>query len=636
MYEHGPFPDLSTQGFADIAPVAAPPSAPPDTSAAGPATVAGRRPEPTVLPPLGGYDRIRVAGEGGMGVVYLARHRATGRLVALKVMRAGWGAPADAVARFRREMRVLQLLRHPHVAAVLEAGEADGYLYYTMPFAPTTLKSRRDQFADPRAAARLTAKVARAVHAIHQHGIIHRDLKPGNVLLTAEGEPLVADFGLARWVDASRHVTETGAVLGTAGYMAPEQAAGATDRLTGAVDVWSLGVILYELLTGRPPFEADGTEPVLHLVRTAEPPPPRQLRPDLDPALEAVVMRCLQRRPTDRYPTAAALADDLDRWLAGAPVRARAVPPPAAAALPGGRSGRLPAATAAVLLVAVPAVVIFGVGSAPAPRVDTAEAAPRDGPLPRPEVLQYLTDRLARGQSAEVIAPRGWARYRKQVVGLPNDTTATAAQNGRDFALETGKTAVVELFPEVPVPAYRIEARVGQTNAAGDASWVGLFFGTVRWKPDGKTSRCQCQWRWNDLQSPLVARPDGRPSTGDRTNLLTVIAPGGATHLQEFYMAGYPRAGGLAADPAKPDGLRWRTLTADVRPTGVRLQVDNHPAIEIPRAKLDADYAREQRIAKLPPPGPLAFDPRGSVGVAACRAALHVRSFTITPLPLDE
>jgi hypothetical protein len=296
--------------------------------AGGNATVQDSRPtaaDPrTGLVDVPGYEVLGELGRGGMGVVYRARQTRANREVALKVVLAGDHAGAAELARFRAEAEAVARLQHPHVVAVFEVGEYAGRPFYSMELCPGgTLAAAVGGPMDPRAAATLVLKVARGVAAAHAAGVVHRDIKPGNVLLTADGDPKVADFGLAKQLNAGPDggLTRTGAVVGTPSYMPPEQAAGARE-VGPAADVYALGAVLYELLTGRPPFRgANPTETLLRVV-TEDPPPPRAVHAAVPRDLEAVCLRCLAKTPADRYPSAAALADDLRRYLDGDPVSA--------------------------------------------------------------------------------------------------------------------------------------------------------------------------------------------------------------------------------------------------------------------------------------------------------------------------
>jgi hypothetical protein len=272
---------------------------------------------------FGDYELLEVIAHGGMGVVYKARQVPLNRLVALKMILKGELATPRDLVRFRAEAEAAANLDHPHIVPIYEVGEFDGQQYYAMRYIEGTSLARRPR-RDPRTETQLLTDVARAVYHAHQRGILHRDLKPSNILVDLAGTPFVADFGLAKRVDGNRSLTESGAVVGTPRYMAPEQAAGRKD-LTVAADVYSLGVVLYERLTGQTPFTGETVLDVLLQVLEANPPRPSSLAPGLDRDLETVCLKCLEKEPPKRYGTAEALADDLERWLRGEPIQARPV-----------------------------------------------------------------------------------------------------------------------------------------------------------------------------------------------------------------------------------------------------------------------------------------------------------------------
>ena len=274
---------------------------------------------------FGDYELIEEIGRGGMGVVYKARQISLNRVVALKRIRAGQLASMEEVTRFRREAEAAAGLDHPHIVPIYEIGEHAGHHYFTMKLIDGgNLNAHLARFADARVTADLMIKIARAVHHAHQRGILHRDLKPGNILIDAEGNPHVSDLGLAQPIEKEAKLTQSGAIVGTAEYMAPEQARG-EKNLTTAADVYGLGAILYVLLSGRPPFQGDYNWDTLKKVVEEEPISPRSFNRQANRDLETICLKCLQKNPAMRYGSAELLAEDLERFLAGVPIRARPI-----------------------------------------------------------------------------------------------------------------------------------------------------------------------------------------------------------------------------------------------------------------------------------------------------------------------
>lgn len=280
---------------------------------------------PADLPPIPGHELHEVLGRGGMGVVYKARHLRLNRCVAVKMLLTGTHAGPKSRERFLREADAAAGLRHPNIVQVYDMGEVDGQPYFTMEFVEggnlATKLAGMPQ--PPRDAASLLASLADAVQSAHRNGIVHRDLKPSNVLLAADGAPKISDFGLARRMDGEPGLTSVGIAMGTPSYMAPEQAEARPLALGTAVDVYALGAILYELLTGRPPFRADSAAETVRRVIQQDPVPPSRLNAKVPRDLEIVCLKCLQKEPRLRYEGASELAEDLRRYLAGEAIAAR-------------------------------------------------------------------------------------------------------------------------------------------------------------------------------------------------------------------------------------------------------------------------------------------------------------------------
>ncbi|HZU39011.1 MAG TPA: serine/threonine-protein kinase [Gemmataceae bacterium] len=289
---------------------------------------------PQALPPsasgplprtFGDYELLEEIGRGGMGVVYKARQRSLDRVVAVKmILRGALASPAE-LARFRAEATAAAHLEHPHIVPVHEVGDCDGEAYFSMRYVEGKTLSALTAAGPlpPRRAAEYLLAITEAVAHAHRHGVLHRDLKPSNIIVDHAGQPHVTDFGLAKRFDAAGSVTSTGNILGTPSYMAPEQAAGSRGTLSPATDIYSLGAILYEMLTGRPPFQAASPMDTLMLVLEQEPVAPRLLNPNVDRDLETICLRCLQKPADLRYASADELAHDLRAFLNGEPLASR-------------------------------------------------------------------------------------------------------------------------------------------------------------------------------------------------------------------------------------------------------------------------------------------------------------------------
>ena len=519
--------------------------------------------EPTVveIPAPPGYEILEPLGEGGMGVVYKARQVGLNRLVALKVILRGARARAVDLSRFRDEARAIAALRHPNIVQIYDVGEYRGQPYFSLEFCAggTLAKALNGEPQAPDAAATMTEVLARAVQSAHDKGIAHRDLKPGNILLAVEGEGTaggqstmvgeapaevwrhlalrnppaafkITDFGLAKRVDDDSGRTLDGSVVGTPSYMAPEQARGDTKAIGKCSDVWALGAVLYELLTGRPPFRGSSVVETLDQVRSRDPVPVRQLQPKVPADLETICLKCLEKDPARRYATAADLADDLHRFLKREPILARPVGQLTRAARWCRREPRTAGLVAAVVLLAavVPALLVgYGLrltraeeriaqqerlaeAAATAERVaqESAEtqkyfaaihAAARARSQPYPG---WTVDALARAQEAaaartpvrDPVAVRTELAAALGAVDLRRiDVVAGGQQAGALAFAPDGRLAVAPQFaPPVPFKFVSLVDPAGRT--AQKLTFAGTF--TLKWKVDASTA--------------LAFSPDGR------------------------------------------------------------------------------------------------------------------------------
>src|SRR5256886_9154148 len=278
-----------------------------------------------MLGELGDYELLEEIGRGGQGVVFRARQKSLNRTVALKVIGLGEWATKAHLKRFRLEAEAAASLDHPGIVPIHEVGERDGSCYFSMKLVEGGQLDEvvRHEQMSIRRAVELIAKVSRTVHYAHEHGILHRDIKPGNILVDQKGEPHLTDFGLARLVESESTVTRTLEVLGTPSYMAPEQAVGNNAAISSVTDVYGLGAVLYQLLTGQPPFAGGTTYETIKLLLDTEPRQPRLLNSKIDRDLSIICVKCLEKDPKRRYSSALALAEDLEHWLKHEPIQAR-------------------------------------------------------------------------------------------------------------------------------------------------------------------------------------------------------------------------------------------------------------------------------------------------------------------------
>jgi non-specific serine/threonine protein kinase/serine/threonine-protein kinase len=438
---------------------------------AGPVVTPAAGPD-VPLPSFPGHETIGKIGHGGMGAVYKARDTELERIVAIKTIAEGRFARPDQRERFRAEARAIARLRHPNIIAIHAIGEHDDQPYLTLEYAEGGSLAQRliEKPMAPREAAGLLETLARAVHAAHQAGVVHRDLKPSNILLTAQGVPKVSDFGLAKLMDAESGRTVTGQVMGSPSFMAPEQAEGRSKDVGPAADIYSLGSILYQALTGRPPFLGESQFETLKLVVSNEVVPPCRLRPDVPRDLETICLRCLEKEPTRRYPDAQALAEDLKRYLDGRPILAHRTGPVEWAWR---WCRRNPGLAAASLAAAALGVVVI-VGAAASAVVFRSQRNRIAADLVRIQRSEAETKQERdRAVDAEGKANRSRSEMRTVLEFLQNKVLAAARPKdeegglGRDVslrvALDTAESGIEKAFKGQPAVEASIRAALGET-----------------------------------------------------------------------------------------------------------------------------------------------------------------------------
>ncbi len=552
---------------------------------------------------LGRYHLLNQIGGGGMGVVHRARGPAPlDRIVALKQLRAGKTALPEEVQRFALEARVAGGLRHPHILPIYDQGEHDGLLFFTMPLIEGgNLTRHLDRLrADPRAAAGLVEKIASAVQFLHENGVLHRDLKPSNILLDVGDEPLVTDFGLVKLLDGDAALTETGRVMGTPAYLSPEQAAGRTRQVAETSDVWALGVILYELLTGQRPFQSDDRDELYRRILADEPAAPRRLAPALDARLENIVLKCLAKEPGERYQTAAALADDLRSWLEGRQPQAR---PPRRWARAFKAVRRRPWVSGAVVVLFFLAV---GFGAA------FLLGKPAD---PRADALKKLKDGDPVTWIAEMGPPLAYTS------GYGAGDAVIQKDRRQPFGIMTNALTQLDLVPDPQRDHYRLRVQVQHADVLDANSEFGVTF-------DHQTVSTGDGVHHFLLVLLLNERIEDIPA-GASFTLIHFLDNGRdppALHRANLGV------GTTLPDPPPNAGRPWRRIDAVVTPDKISVTLDDV-------ALRDLTWAFVAKKATLlmnqknigPHVEPPVLGPRGTLGLYALRTAAAFRSFVIEP-----
>jgi serine/threonine protein kinase len=392
-----------------------------------------------------GYELLGELGRGGMGVVFRAKQVALGREVAVKVIRAGGFARPSDLRRFRNEAEAVARLDHPNIVPIYDVGRSQGRDYFSMKLiAGAGLDRRLSSFVgDLRESARLVSRTARAIAHAHERGVLHRDLKPANILVDAQGEPHVTDFGLARRLDAEGDLSLSGDVIGTPSYMSPEQAAGCSGTLTTAADIYGLGAVLHALLTGKAPHTGSTLVEILERVRDERAEPPSHLNPRVPRDLDVICLKCLEKDPKRRYTSASELADDLDRWLEGRPIAARPIDSPTRV-LMWCRRHPLPAGLLALLLFSI----VAGLGGT---TWKWREAARNDRETN--ELVDYLSNIL--GHASTNVSPRAANLTLRELLD------AVASRVGGDFQGRPRSEAAIR---EAVGGAYESLGQFGQAE----------------------------------------------------------------------------------------------------------------------------------------------------------------------------
>jgi serine/threonine-protein kinase len=596
----------------------------------GPPTVpyqgapSGEGDEQMMLGAIGSYELLEKLGRGGMGIVYKARQVPLNRVVALKVLFPD--ADEEAMTRFLVEGEAVARLKHPGVVRIFELGEHDGRLFYSMEyFERGTLAGRlAAERLTERQAAEIIAELARALHAVHEAEVIHRDLKPSNVLIADDGSLRLADFGLAKLLDeASVTQTHSHAVIGTAAYMAPEQAAGQSSEVGPAADVYSLGAILYECLTGRPPFQEKNRERLLEAVRTKEPTPPSEVRRGVSLDLEAICLKCLEKDRARRYQSALALAENLERWLRGEPIDVR----------PRGWVWRCrhavrrhPRRTAAVALVVLTLTLV--------------PAALYLGHQDRPEWT--IERQLELGEEVTVVGAAGMPAWSDIIVGKKNAVVTTRPDGS--FTLSSFKQALVELVRDTHQDCYELRAKV-QNWEGQNGSRFGLYFlhgsdrtttGTVHWL---------YQLAFNDAFSEQenfdknIAPKVGPNSTAERpkgNSIFVLPCLCMEADNDDLRWTRYDTLTSQTFAPREGHKEQWRDLRVLVAPDKVRVFWEGEQVAEITADQL-AEHARQlqavlEREFGGGPTGPFVhFRPRMSLGLYVHKGSASFRDVVVAP-----
>jgi serine/threonine-protein kinase len=559
------------------------------------------------------YEVLERIGRGGMGIVYKARQFPLNRIVALKMIRMGDDATPEAVARFKGEAEKLASLHHPNIVQIYAVGEWEGLPCFSMEYIDGGNLSQKigGRPQPARQSAQWMEAVARAVHYSHEQGLVHRDLKPGNIVLTVDGVPKITDFGLAKRVDGDTNLTLSGVVVGTVRYCAPESAAGRVKDIGPLSDVYSLGAILYELLTGQAPFKAETHHETLQLVQTHDPVRPRVHNPAVDRELEAVCLKCLEKRPRRRYASAQAVADDLARWLRGEPTGAR---PRGWLTRLGSRIRRRPLVSAAIVLALLGALIapVVAYFREPARKLDASFKA------------------LRQGKPVTLIGRDGGPAW-FQVIPPLGDTKTETAPDGT-FSVTALRFALVELLPDPQLERYRFSAEVRHDTGAGPSGKVGIYFaGSKRSTAEGQIVDDFWGIDFNDIVD--MSRPRQLGDLEGRTgNPVLCFIERHLRSEQDVVKHKIPKL-----ERRFPRSLlAWRKVAVLVTPERIKAFWDHEFIGELSLIELMKSSERLDEAAPVQAGLKPIFAPRGALGLYVFNAAASFRSVKVEPLEQDN
>jgi serine/threonine-protein kinase len=602
--------------------------------------IAAQVEERGALPPSPpGYTLVQRLGGGGMGDVFLARDHTAEREVAMKFLRAA-GNPT-AVERFLTEVRALARLDHPCITRIYSTDFQSLTPYFTMEYAAGGSLAARVKQQGPLAtaeAARLMVVVARAVEAAHEAGVLHRDVKPSNILLDQNGNPKLADFGLAKRTDRDDALTVTGGAMGTPSFMPPEQVSRRFGEIGRASDVYGLGATLYHLLCGRPPFEGDTPEEIASKVSTLEPERLQARCPQVPPGLEAIVLKCLEKSPADRYPSAAALAEDLERFLGGE----KPIAPELTRRRRLLRWARLQRGRLSISIVAVAvgiALVLAGQRLPPTPKSTSEPTEPLNP-------LVEIQKELAVEKKVVLLGARGLPKY--HAWKLQPATLGESPVKDGSACFQTAGTTLLELLPDPMSDHYRVSLELrhiqGSPPPPGGSitmSYVGMYFGEAGLNGvDDWQASASFAVQYTDIEPR--PNPGGLPIV-PRAFLGTALYPFKPDRLPERY---WRSEGGVNFEP-RPEGYwpgEWRRITLEVAADQVKAAWESKPGSGLPPVPFfemtgesaRARYARMEKQLQIAAPGSRfepAWKPRMPFGIVAYASTVSFRNVVIEPLP---